>query len=69
MTSNMKWVMTEEYLKLRQKYYKTQLANLKANPQTEMKFESKTSKSLRRRDERNGETILQRDHKEKQLHT
>ena len=45
MTSNMKRVMTEEYLKLRQKSYKAQSANSKqANLQTAMEYVPKTSK-------------------------
>ena len=45
MTSNMRLVKTEEYLKLRQKSYKMQLANSrKANPQTAMDYVTKTSK-------------------------
>ena len=45
MTSNMKRVMTEEYLKLRLKSYKAQSANSKkAKPQTAMEYVPKTSK-------------------------
>ena len=45
MTSNMKLVKTEEYLKLRQKSYKMQVANSKkANHQTAMEYVPKTSK-------------------------
>ena len=61
--------MTEEYLKLRQKSYKAQSANSKQTNPRQQWNSFRRHQSLRRRDERNGETNLQRDHKEEQLHT
>ena len=65
MTSNTKWVMTEEYLRVTKRNQQTQKRQI---PRQQWNS-CRRHQSLRRRDERNGETILQRDHKEEQLHT
>ena len=70
MTSNMKRVMTEEYLKSRQKSYKAQSANSKKGKSPDSNgIRAEDVKACVRRDERNDETTLQRDHKEEQFHT
>ena len=60
--------MTEEYLKLRQKNYKTQSAKLKKR-QDSNGNRAEDIKACDDETRENGETNLQRDLKEEQLHT